>query len=80
METKGTMWSCDHPHCKAQIFLEDGENIQDMEWVRIPGEGLFCPECAPAVLERVRDDRAGKDAAWEEYYSNSVNDIMGVED
>ena len=70
METKGKMYHCDGLGCKAKIFLEDGENIEDMEWVRIPGHGLFCPECAPAVSERAKSEAV--------LFFDNVNEIFGV--
>ena len=70
MEAKGIMYWCDCQGCSARQFLESEENIEDMEWVRIPGEGLFCPECAPAVSERAKSEAV--------LFFDNVNEIFGV--
>ena len=54
METPGIMWSCDHPHCKSQIFLEESESLEDAGWLYIPTEGTFCEEHKDLAIDRAK--------------------------
>ena len=58
METPGIMWSCDHQHCKAQIFIEYGEALEDAGWLYIPTEGTFCEDHKQVAAERARNSGA----------------------
>lgn len=62
MEIKGTMYHCDNKGCSGKIFLEDGEDITDMEWCQIVGEGLYCEECGQEIAQRVKAERRAEDA------------------
>jgi len=58
MQTKGTMVTCDEPYCKASIFLEETESLEDAGWLHIPTEGDFCEEHKQAAAERARNSGA----------------------
>ena len=64
MKTQVTMYQCDKPGCASKQFLEDGEDITEMDWVEIPGEGLFCEECGYGVSERIRDEGPQEPDFW----------------
>ena len=64
MKTSGYMYQCDNPGCKASQFLEEGEDITEMDWLEIPGTGLFCEQCGFGVSERIRDEGPQESDFW----------------